>query len=308
MAEMDTRSVSTTSGPIDRDELGVTLMHEHVAIFSAATFNGMPFLYDRSRILNRCVEHLEQARRAGIGTIVDVTTVDLGRDIDLVAEAARRSGVNVVVATGFWLDVPRYFRVRSPDDAAAAFTREIEVGIGYSHVRAGVIKVASDEETAGFQERILRGAARASIATGAAITTHAPASTRSGLRQLEVLADEGVPLDRVVIGHSGGSDRQYLAELYKAGCSVGWDTFAIQSLSEADLASLCEFISTGYAAQTILSNDHSPFNDWGSEAGTYATVMQDVLPRLRRAGIGESSIRQILVSNPSRLLTSRTRR
>jgi predicted metal-dependent phosphotriesterase family hydrolase len=44
----------------------------------------------------------------GIRTIVDLTTVDLGRDIDLIVAVARRSPVQVLVSTGVWWMLPRW--------------------------------------------------------------------------------------------------------------------------------------------------------------------------------------------------------
>src|SRR6266487_6355876 len=147
-------------------------------------------------VLSHSVEDLRAAKEAGIGTIVDVTTPDLGRDPRLVAEAAAIAGINVILCTGIWLDVPRYFQIRSADHAAELFAREIEVGIADTGVRAGIIKVASNEEVTGPQETILRGAARAARATGVAVSTHTLASARTGLRQLDILDEEGLDLGR----------------------------------------------------------------------------------------------------------------
>src|SRR6266567_1199032 len=84
-----------TGGPIPVDDLGLTLMHEHIAIFSPGVREAYPFLFDMDEILAHSVEDLRAAKEAGIGTIVDVTTPDLGRDPRLVADAAAIAGINV---------------------------------------------------------------------------------------------------------------------------------------------------------------------------------------------------------------------
>src|SRR5450755_485435 len=94
--------VSTSRGPVDVSQLGFTLMHEHVAIFSPGLPAAFPHLYDRDAILKASIACLADARSAGIDTIVDVTTIDLGRDAALVAQAADAADINVVLATGIW--------------------------------------------------------------------------------------------------------------------------------------------------------------------------------------------------------------
>ena len=145
--------------------------------------------------------------KRGIRTIVDLTTVDLGRDIDLIAAVAKRSPVRVIVATGVWWMPQRYFTAHGVDEVAALFIRDITEGIGASGVKAAIIKCATD--TAGVTpviENVLRAAARAQKATGVPISTHTWAAGRTGDPQQAIFAQEGVDLSRVIIGHSGDSE------------------------------------------------------------------------------------------------------
>lgn len=297
--------VPTGTGLVAVEALGFTLMHEHVVIFSAGTAQGFPFLYDRDAICDAAVRSLVEARRVGVTTIVDVTTVDLGRDPELVAAAANEAGVNVVFATGIWLDVPRYFAVRDPNAARDVFLRELEEGMGGTSIRAGIIKVASHEEVTPAQEIVLRGAARASLATGVAITTHTLPSARTGLRQLEVLAEEGVPADRVIIGHSSCSDLEYLELLYASGCTVGWDQFGTSEVEDEPgvIDALAHFLARGHAAQTVLSQDYGAFVDWDfALTHSFGYVSEVVLPALRAKGIADEAIRTMTEEAPARLL------
>ena len=59
----------------------------------------------------------------GIRSIVDLTTVDLGRDIDLIVDVARRSRVHVIVATGVWWMPQRYFSAHGVDHVAELFIK-----------------------------------------------------------------------------------------------------------------------------------------------------------------------------------------
>jgi phosphotriesterase-related protein len=300
-----TQWAQATGGPISIGDLGFTLMHEHVAIFSPSVRDAYPFLFDMDEILANSVDDLRGAKEAGIGTIVDVTTPDLGRDPRLVAEAAAAAGINVILCTGIWLDVPRYFHIRSADHAAELFVREIQVGIADTDVRAGIIKVASNEEVTAPQEIILRGAARAARATGAAVSTHTLASARTGLRQLDILEEEGLDSARVIIGHSTDGAPDYLRGLYARGCTVGWDQFGTTEVGDEDdaITNLISFVKEGRSATTVLSQDGGSFVDWDASAHPGHTYVPDVvLPRLREAGISTSDIDKMTKEAPARLL------
>src|SRR4051794_3005624 len=180
-------------------------------------------------------------REAGIATIIDHTTIDLGRDVELLAEVAERSGVTTVAATGCHLVTPRFVFNRSPDAYAELLIGDLTDGIAATGIKAGVIKCATD--VAGVtpeNEKVLRACARAHLSTGAPISTHTHAASRVGLAQLKIFRDEGVELRRVLIGHSGDTgDLHYLAEMIRTGASLGADRFGGEVLwSESDRVQL----------------------------------------------------------------------
>ena len=77
-------TVETALGPVTTDDLGPTLMHEHVVTRSPGVQENWPHLWDRDAILALAERKLADLYDRGIRTIVDLTTVDLGRDIDLI--------------------------------------------------------------------------------------------------------------------------------------------------------------------------------------------------------------------------------
>ena len=91
-------------------------------------------------------------------------------------------------------------------------------------MKAAFLKCAIDEQglTRGV-ERILRAVGRAHVLTGAPVTVHTYAASRSGLVALRVLREEGADLSRVVIGHSGdsGTPATWSSSPTQAACS-GW--------------------------------------------------------------------------------------
>ena len=116
-------TVETALGSLATAQLGPTLMHEHIVTRSPGVHENWPHLFDRNAILALAERKLADLHERGIRTIVDLTTVDLGRDIDLIAVVARRSPVQVIVATGVWRMPQRYFAGHGVD--AVAFSDDI---------------------------------------------------------------------------------------------------------------------------------------------------------------------------------------
>lgn len=305
--------VQTATGAVDSAALGQTLMHEHVATLPWSVRANVPGAWDLEAVIAAAAERVRDVMARGVRTIVDLTTVDLDRDVATVAEVARRSGCNIVVASGCWWQPPSYFSGAPIAWLVELWTREITEGIAGTGIRAGIIKLATDR--AGVTpaiEKMLRAGARTHRATGVPISTHTDVASRRGDDQQRIFQEEGVDLSRVVIGHSGDSnDLDYLKGLLERGSTIGMDRFGIDVFGPmeqrvATVASLCR---EGYAGQMVLSHDASAA--WGGFPGVprapqwphwhYNHIHDDVLPALRVQGVSDDQIAQMLVANPRRI-------
>jgi phosphotriesterase-related protein len=294
-------------------------MHEHIVTRSPGVHENWPHLFDRDAILSIADRKMADLYRRGIRTIVDLTTVDLGRDIDLIVAVARRSRVQVIVATGVWWMPQRYFGSHGIDEVAELFIRDITVGIGTSGIKAAIIKCATD--TAGVTpviENVLRASARAQKATGVPISTHTWAAGRSGEAQQAIFAQEGVDLRRVIIGHSGDSeDLGYLRGLMERGSMIGMDRFGLDHFlpTAKRVEVLVRLCAEGYAGKMVLSHDANCWTDMLSEDDKrrtrplwhYNHISDDILPALRAAGVTEDQIQQMLVRNPQAIFAAASR-
>jgi phosphotriesterase-related protein len=306
-------TVNTVAGPVDTNDLGFTLMHEHIVVRSPGLAENFPSIWDRQAEIDRAVGRLSDVKSRGVKTLVDLTTADTGRDIAFVEEAVRRSGIQVIVATGIYLDVPRYFHSRSADVMAELFVGDIRDGIAGAGIKAGIIKCAT--ESAGITtvlDKALRAAARAHRATGVPISTHTHAASEVGTAQQDIFESEGVDLSRVIIGHSGDTtDIDYLTRLIGRGSYIGMDRFGLDFFLPtaervATIARLCEM---GHADRMVLSQDAYSYLDWTERAAIeqsapnwhYNYLVDDVIPALKQAGVGEEQIHQMMVENPRRI-------
>ena len=312
--------INSVLGPMDTADLGFTLSHEHVIVSSAGIQQVYPEFIDRAGTIERGIRALKAAYDEGLRSMVDVSTLDLGRDVRLIAEVSRGSGVNIVCATGTWRDIPRVFWSASPDEIAPLYIREIEEGIEGTGIKAGIIKVANDMGGVTPEgEIILRAAARAHRATGVPISTHTWAPERVGDQQVAIFEDEGIDLNRVYIGHSNDTDNmEYLTGLLEKGVWVGLDRYPGRPEAldwEARTQTAYNLIEAGYARRIMLGHDwavtllianrearqmRETLNPHG-----YLFITRQVLPRLRELGATETDIHNIMVDNPRRFFEGR---
>ncbi|MEU6230413.1 phosphotriesterase-related protein [Streptomyces sp. NPDC047042] len=312
-------SIQSVAGPIETGELGFVLMHEHILMRDHNVVVNYPHLFDRRKELDEAVQKLRDLKEQGVNTIVDLTTVDTGRDIRFIEDATRESGMQVIAATGMWWQPPAFFATRSVDVLLDCFLTDIREGIAGTSVKAGIIKVATHTEGVTPPiEMALRAGSRAHRQTGIPISTHTDAHAYMGDEQQRIFLEEGVDLSRTVIGHSGDStDLDYLKRLMDRGSYIGMDRFGLDGVGEERFATTQERVDTiaqlckeGYAEKMVLSHDASCC--WEMLPGDHPVlegnpnwhlshILDDVLPMLRQAGVTEEHINEMGVGNPRRI-------
>ena len=310
-------TVNTVTGPVDTADFGFTLSHEHVGTNAAGLRHTYPQFIDRDGIKEQSIAAMKAVYEDGVRTIIDVSTFDLGRDVNLIKEVAEGSGMQIVVATGNHLAVPRPFGDVSPDAIAPLYIREIEEGIEETGIKAGIIKVASDRGgITPQQEIVLRAAARTQQATGVPISTHTWSPERIGDAQVAILEEEGVNLGRVYIGHSNDdTNLEYLLGLLNKGVWLGLDRYPGGLVPgtpnwEQRTEVAWKLMEAGFTHRIMLSHDYSvPKARYGAEVQEarrranpdgYNFIPRYVLPRLKELGATDADIRQLTVENPRR--------
>ncbi|MEU1725380.1 phosphotriesterase-related protein [Nonomuraea sp. NPDC005692] len=320
-------TVDTVRGPIDVEQLGQTLMHEHVFVVAAEHVDnyGKGSWWDEEFRVADAIAKLGAVAAKGVRTIVDPTVWGLGRHIPRIQRvAAEVPGLNIVVATGLYAfeELPHQYEHRGPglfldvpDPMIDDFVRDLTEGIADTGVKAALLKCVVEHKglTPGV-ERICRAVARAHVLTGAPITVHTNAFTQSGLLALDLFAKEGVNLEKVVVGHAGDSnDLDYLMRLADTGATLGMDRFGLDvyNPTEQRVATIAALCRRGYADRMVLSHDTACFMDYFGGAWDearnalapnwrYDHIHDDVLAALLGSGVTDDQIEQMLVFNPRR--------
>jgi len=305
-------NINTATGPVDASSLGFTLSHEHTFVGGGGLWHAYPNLFDWQETERLVLDEFRAAKAGGVDTIIDLSTPDLGRDVAFVRRVSAATGMQVVVATGLWRDIPRFFWTRPPERIASIFVDEIRDGIEGTGIRPGAIKVANDAEgVTEAGELVLRGAAIACRETGVPISTHHWAPLRVGTRQAELLLEAGAPPHLVCIGHSADStDIDYLESLLRLGVYLSMDRYPGRderpSYTQRN-ATVAELVRRGWAGRIMLGHDYGVRlveRGVAPPAPTlYLFLKNKALPALRQLGVTDQQVHTMTVDVPWRFLS-----
>ena len=298
--------IHTVLGEIAPAALGRTLTHEHIFCDIYRVTGRLNELLNDEAL---AIDELALLREAGGEALVEVTTPDLGRDAQALRRVAEATGLHIIMGTG-WYRQPFYppeIDRLSTKELADIMIAELTVGLDGTGIRAGIIgEIGLNLDYATAQEeRVLRAAARAQKATGAPLTTHA-SMYPVGLLQLEILAEEGVDLSRVIIGHCDTYlDRGYHLAILEAGAYVQFDTVGRNHMNpDARRAkALAELAGLGWADKLLLSSDRCHRSDLRAFGGVgYGYVFTEFFEMLRAEGMDGATLDAITIANPRRVL------
>ena len=340
--------VQTVLGPVEPSDLGPTTTHEHLLIDFRFMFREPESASDRQRAqeeinlenrgwiaynhysnvpnllltdVDSAVEEARLFKGAGGGTIVDVTTIGIGRDPLGLARVSREAGINVVMGAGYYVDAvhPDDMDSRSEDDLARRIIEDITDGADGTDVRAGIIgEVGCTWPLADNERKSLRASATAQRETGAAVLIHPGRHETAPLEIMEILADAGADVGRVIMGHLDRtiSDFETLRSLAATGCYLEWDLFGNESshypLSDMDMPSDGQRMDVikrvvddlGCDDRVVLAHDICTRHRLVRYGGHgYGHIFQNIAPRMLRRGFTPEQVSALTQDNAARILT-----
>ena len=255
----------------------------------------------------------------GGGAIVDVTSRGIGRNPEALARISRGSGVHVVMGAGHYVAAvhPEDMDERTEDDLAREIIVDVVEGVDGTDVKAGIIgEIGCTWPLAPNERKSLSAAAIAQTETGAAISIHPGRHPDAPSEILEVLANSGADLSRVIMGHLDRTVFEFdaLLSLAASGCYLEWDLFGNEGsyypLAELDMPSdaqrmgfIKRIADAGYSDRVVMGHDICTKHRLVRYGGHgYGHILENILPKMRRKGFSEDVIREITVDNPARIL------
>ena len=315
----------TVLGGVAPEALGVVYAHEHLVINGGRPVQLFPDF--QLADVDKAVAELAPAQALGLRTVVDAMPADCGRDVLLLAEVARRSGVHVIAPSG--LHHERYYDDRhwsvrlSAEEIADLFVADIEEGIDELDYagplvkrtphRAGVMKIAgSMGGPSPRDERVFAAAAMAQRRTGCPILTHCEAGT-GALEQVETLVKHGGDPAHIVLSHVDKVvDRAYQRDIAATGARVEYDQgFRWKPEEKNGTLQLIEWAAEdGLLGHITLGLDAARQGYWTQYGGApgWAWLLDEFAAMLRERGLGEAEQRILFVDVPGAAFTFGTPR
>jgi len=314
--------VQTVNGPIEVSKLGVTLMHEHLLIdipyswhkpteaskvaLAKAPVNPEiigelkydPYInldnIQMSDIYDATYEVMK-FKELGGQTIIDATSRYNGRDPLALKAIAQRTGLNIVMGGGYFMEksLPDKVKDMSIEDAKEKVIKEITIGVDGSGIKVGIIGEAGvGINMTDIEVKLLRAQSRAQAVTNVPLTIHTYGWGRPCHKIIDIVAEEGANLKMVILDHmnpSGGMDYYYPGE----GQSPS---------DEENARAIKNLIDAGYINQILLSQDvflKMMLTKYGGNG--YGHILKHFLPRLKSLGVNDQQIYTLLVENPQRV-------
>lgn len=342
-------SCMTVLGKKDCKDLGIITPHEHVFIdmsvffqepeeISAKVMAHGPVTIEKLGVLKRnpfavldnvqLMDYDTQKNEmvyfqtAGGRTVVDVSNHGLGRDPALLRRISVETGLNIICGAGYYVEGaqnPANLEL-TVEQMEADIVRDIEVEIGHTGIRAGVIgEIGVSHIMYPFEQRSLTAACRAQVRTNAPLMIHINPWSTQGLNAMDIVEEHGIAPEKVVVCHSDVENREeYIFRLLDKGVYVEFDNFGKEMntdrwdvkpgsgrfVTDWDRVRLVKkMIDKGYTKQLLFSCDiclksllHA-YGGWG-----YDHVLTHIVPMLDELGITPEQIEEILVHNPARWL------
>lgn len=305
--------INTVLGEITPDKLGVTLMHEHIVWdWDGAESNNN---HNLDKVVNRMLPFLLDLKKSGCDTLVEATTFGAGRDISILGECAKKSGLNIITNTGVWDGsdspqkyTPNWLKRKKIDEIVEIWSAEYFKGIEGTQLKPAFIKIALGDtgEITEFQDTILRAAARTSLKTKMPVQCHT-FSASSAIKAVSIIEEETLPFNKFIWVHADGENNiNVIKQLAEKGIWVEFDCLARTTDFSWHVQTIKTMVSEGMLDRLLLSQDAGTFyfgeENTESSIFPYSRLFKEFIPSCVEQGISHDLFDELLIKNPLKVL------
>ena len=247
--------VMTVKGVISKEELGITVPHEHALIDISNQYPGDrtpgslgwdgkvskehyellmadPYALRDNLVLDdkeMAVAEVDIFAKAGGQSFVDVTLGHIGRDIQFLKRLSDETGLHVVAACGFYTADAHPERVATMtiEELAEEMIKELTKGIDGTDIKAGIIgEIGTSMEMHEDEIKVLKASALAHVKTGAPVMVHLCPWVKNGMQVVDILESHGVSPEHICICHTDVLlDVKDMLSLLERGVYLEFDNF-----------------------------------------------------------------------------------
>ena len=340
--------VQTVLGLIEPADMGITLPHEHLMSDGSGWFVEPEDSFERQmarrkvsvdilwwltyhRFTNlddltcmdedEAIEEISHFKRAGGGSLVEMSNLGLGRSPKSLARISRATGLNIIMGSGYYIDsaLPADMDSKSEDQIVDEIVRDIEEGVDSTGICAGLIgEIGCTWPLTDRERKSLRAAARAQKMTGAALNIHPGQHEDSAMQAIRIVEEAGADLCRTIMDHIDRAvrDKDNRVAVARSGVYLEYDLFGREGYYPLEhrridlpndhmrINEIMDLMDLGFADQILISQDiwnktqRRKYGGWG-----YAHILDNAIPVMKSKGMTDADIRHLMVDNPTRVFT-----
>ncbi|MBD3184429.1 phosphotriesterase [Candidatus Poribacteria bacterium] len=300
--------IQTVLGPIKPDELGLTLIHEHVMVDFIGADEVNKDRYDPDEVVEVMQPYLEEIKALGVNGFAECTPMFLARDPEVLARLSKSVGMHIITNTGMYKEpyLPQYAFEKSAQELADMWIHEARNGIENTGIKPGFVKIAVNPGSLiPIQQKIVRAAARTSLATGLVIASHTGHGV-AALETMDILEEEGLSPESYIFVHAGSeSNQDFHFQVAERGAWVEYDHIGENSAAGA-LKLIKNMLEKGYEDQLLLSQDAGWYNVGQPKGGNirgFGYIISEFMPMMVESGIDQNTVDKLMITNPAKALT-----
>jgi phosphotriesterase-related protein len=311
-----TTAIQTVRGPIAPADMGVTLVHEHVLVDFVGADRVSRSRYDADEVFRSVLPRLAELKQRGCRTLVECTPAFLGRDPLLLRRLSAASGLHLLTNTGYYgagddRFLPEHALRETARQLADRWTAEARAGIEGTGVRPAFLKIGVDAGMLSpIDRKLVEAASLCHLDTGLTIAVH----TGDGTAALEILAlleRARVSPEAWIWVHAGNAkDRATHDWAARQGAWIEFDGLSPATLAE-HVEAVADLTQRGRLDRLLVSQDAGWYHVGEPGGGSYRPhvfLFDTFIPALRARGLGDATVRALLLDNPARALAPRVKR
>lgn len=235
---------------------------------------------------------VNKTKADGVACIVDAGHADSGRDIAFLRAVAAKTSVHIVAGGGYYAQpwYPKEISTMSEDQILRALIKQAD-----DETLGAWGEIGSWDEMTADERKVFRAIGRAHVATNIPIFTHTGIPGKAAIEQLNILEDQGVPPEKVIIGHLGNlNDPQVYVhkQICRRGAYVAFDRQGGNGDAQ-QVPLVMALLDAGFKDNLMFAADAS---------SGYSKTITNFLPKLKAAGATDEVLHQIMYDNPRQWL------
>ncbi len=307
LTSQEKRFFMSVSGLKSVSEMGITLTHEHILVDFIGAKETNSSRWDIDSVIRKSIPFLKEVKQTGANTFFEASIAFQGRDPLVTKLAAEKSGLNIVLNTGYYgadgnKYLPTHAYTETAKQLANRWVDEYKNGIGDTNIKPGFIKISVPPNTLEeIHKKLTYAAALTHIETGLTITSHTGPAIPA-FEQMEIIQKAGVNLNAFVWVHAQfEKDKTKYIEAAKQGVWISLD--GVNEKNYKDYVTLISYMKAkGYLHKILISQDSGWYTVGQKNGGNYkgyTAIFNYLVPFLKESGFTQKEINILLIKNPA---------